>query len=92
MDMNMSLDMYTAFREGGLDEPHAKAVVSAITKVIDSRYEHHADHLATKGDLAELKADLRTEMANMKVDIVRWNVVTMFGAVGMIAAVMKFLH
>ena len=103
MTMNLDMNIYTAFREGGLAEPQAKAVVSAITMAIDNRYAHHSDLLATKGDLAELKSatksdlvelksELRIEMANMKVDIIRWNVVTMFGAVGMIAAIMKFLH
>ena len=39
-----------------------------------SRLEGAYEHLATKADLAELKAELMAAMAQMEVRLVRWTI------------------
>jgi hypothetical protein len=49
------------------------------------------NHLATKADIAELRGELKAEIANLKVDLTRWTVGTII-AVGTLAVVIsKFL-
>ena len=49
------------------------------------------NHLATKADIAELRGELKAEIANLKVDLTRWTVGTII-AVGTLAVVVsKFL-
>ena len=48
----------------------------------------HADAVATKRDLAELK----TELIKAIADSQRWTVTAIFAAVGIFAALTKFLH
>ena len=71
-------------REAGAEEGLAEAIVEGLTAADTSE-------LATKADLAEVKSELKTEIAEVKSDILKW----MFGAIiaqtGIILAVVKFL-
>lgn len=77
----MELEIYDAFRSAGVAEDKARAAVESINKEIDRRYTLHAMQLATKGDLAEAK-----------VDIIKWGIGTMFAAVALFAAITKLWH
>ena len=62
--------------------------LNQLNREIDRRYMQHADALATKRDLAELKTELIKAIAGSQ----RWTVTAIFAAVGIFAALTKFLH
>lgn len=45
------------------------------------------EHLATKADLAEVKGEMKADLANLKVDMIKWMISTMFAAATLAAAV-----
>jgi hypothetical protein len=71
-------------REAGFDEKQARAQADALDAAL-------RDSVATKADLKELAGELRTEMANLKVDILRWLFVTQIALAGVILAAVKFI-
>ena len=77
----MELEIYSAFFKAGVSESDAKAAVESINKEIDKRYALHAQQLFTKADGAELKAE-----------IIKWSIGTVFAAVGLFAALTKLVH
>lgn len=92
----MELEIYDAFRSAGINDDKAKAAVESINKVIDSRYSLHAAQLATRGDLAELKgemkgefASVRREMAEKHASTLTWIMGTLVACTGIIVACMK---
>ncbi|WP_249931208.1 hypothetical protein [Ramlibacter sp. 2FC] len=77
----MELEIYNAFVKAGISESDAKAAVESISKEIDKRYSLHSEALATKTDLAEAK-----------VEIIKWTVGTMFASVALFATITKLWH
>ncbi|KTT14987.1 hypothetical protein NS331_21950 [Pseudacidovorax intermedius] len=102
----MELEIYNAFVKAGVPEADAKAAVESINREIDKRYALHATQLATRGDVegvrrdvAQLKAEVKTDTAEMEArllrtlaDMQRWTIGSMFAAVGLFAAVTKIWH
>ncbi|MCL2344928.1 MAG: hypothetical protein FWC58_03630 [Desulfobulbus sp.] len=84
----MELEIYEAFIGVGVPNEKAKAVVESINKEIDRRYNLHAAQLATKGDIAAVRAD----PAEAKAEIIKWTVGAMFGAVALFATITKLWH
>lgn len=84
----MELEIYNAFVKAGVPESDAKAAVESINREIDRRYDMHADKLATKGDIA----DVRREIAEAKFEIIKWTIGSMFAAVGLFATLTKLWH
>ena len=84
----MELEIYSAFVKAGVSEADAKAAVDSINREIDKRYNLHADRLATKTDLAELKTELIKAIAESQ----RWTITAIFAAAGLFAALGKILH
>ena len=76
----MEIEIYNAFIKAGVPEGDARAAVESINKEIDKRYALHAAQLFTKADGAELKAD-----------VIKWSITTIFAAVGLFAALTKIL-
>jgi len=74
----MELEIYNAFVKAGVPEAEARAAVESINKEIDKRYSLHATQLATKSDLAEAK-----------VEIIKWTIGSMIAAVGLFATITK---
>ncbi|NQW82131.1 MAG: hypothetical protein HQ445_13260 [Polaromonas sp.] len=77
----MELEIYNAFVKAGVPEADAKAAVESINKEIDKRYSLHAQQLFTKADGAELKTE-----------IIKWSIGTVFAAVGLFAGLSKLFH
>ena len=77
----MELEIYSAFVKVGVSESDAKAAVESINIETDKRYALHAQQLFTKADGAELKAE-----------IIKWSIGTVFAAVGLFAALTKLVH
>jgi hypothetical protein len=67
----MVTELYEALRKAGVDEPTATAAARAV--LIEVRTD-----LATKTDLAELKAATKTDLAELKADLT-WRMVVMTG-------------
>ena len=72
--------------EAGVAEPQAKAHARAhqetldeAKKYADELMEKAKKELATKGDLAELRAELRADLAEMEMRLMRFAVVVAFG-------------
>ena len=56
-----TLTLKTDLLEGGMPEPQAAAIVRALA-------DADVGQLATKSDLADLRADMRTEIAGVRGD------------------------
>ena len=72
-------------REHGFNQPQAEGIAQAI-------HEHESEHFATKADIAALKTDiaelrteLKTDVAQMQVKLMTWTTVL----AGIIIAVLK---
>jgi hypothetical protein len=87
----MELEIYEAFQAAGIPNDKAKGAVEAINKAIDSRYAIHAKELATRGDVEKVRADLIANIANAKVEIIKWNVGAILASVGLFATVAKIM-
>ena len=77
----MDLEIYNAFVKAGVSEADAKAAVESINREIDKRYALHSQQLATRGDLADAK-----------VEIIKWTIGSMLAAVGLFATITKLWH
>ena len=77
----MELEIYRALIKINVPADDAQAVADSINREIDKRYTLHASQLATKSDLADAK-----------VEIIKWSIGSMFAAVGIFATVTKLWH
>ncbi len=79
----MSIDavIFRIFRKLGIDDADATAFADELNSAIDKRYALHAAQLATKVDLAEAK-----------VEIIKWTIGSMLAAVGLFATITKLWH
>lgn len=87
----MELEIYTAFRKAGIEDADARAVVESINKEIDRRYSLHAQQLATKGDMQELRGHVEAKIAQAQAEIIKWCMGSIFAAVGLFLALTKVL-
>ncbi len=70
-----------------LGKEEAKVLLQFVESKAEKKLEDKVSVFATKEDIANLK----TEIANAKVDLVRWVVGTGTALAGLIVAVVKFL-
>ena len=77
----MELEIYRALVKINVSADDAQAVADSINKEIDKRYTVHANQLATRTDLAEAK-----------VEIIKWTIGSMLAAVGLFATITKLWH
>jgi hypothetical protein len=77
-------------------EKEAKTLVEYIETNVEKKFEEKRDILATKEDLANLKADLmveiekvRTEMQRMKADIIKWMFLFWIGQLASLIAILQ---
>ncbi len=56
-----------------------------------SGLESAYDHLATKADLADLKGELKTDIANLKADLIKWMIIAMAVWGGVLIGAMQFI-
>lgn len=73
-------ELYDALKAANIPEEKARAAAEAMNQAVDSRYAFHSDLLATKSDLADAK-----------VEIIKWSVGSIFVAVGLVATIIKLL-
>lgn len=83
-------------KEAGVDDKQARAHADALDAAL-------RDGVATRGDIDDLRRELRatetkletkieTAVANLKVDVLRWLVLTQVALAGVIIAVVKFMR
>jgi hypothetical protein len=77
----MELEIYRALVKINVSADDAQNVADSIQKEIDKRYALHSAQLATKSDLAEAK-----------VEIIKWTIGSMLAAVGLFATITKLWH
>ena len=73
----MEMAIYEVFREAGFDEPKAKAIAATFNKAFEQHSAVNSEQLATKGDIAELRHEMKAEVEKAKSEIIKW----MFGAI-----------
>jgi hypothetical protein len=61
-----------ALLSAGVSPERARAVVDLFDRSVDERYSLHAQVLATRRDVAELETRLSRDIADVKVDLVKW--------------------
>ena len=69
----LALRAYEIFKSK-LGEKEAEIVIEYFESKTESKYQEKKDVLATKEDIANLRTDLRVEIAQSKVDIIKWMV------------------
>ena len=75
------MEIYEALKAAGIDDEVAKAAAKAVIGVQEK------EHLATRLDIQQL----RTDMADLKVELIKWNVGTLIAMTGIFAAIVKLL-
>ncbi|MCL2074860.1 MAG: hypothetical protein FWH15_00195 [Betaproteobacteria bacterium] len=92
-----------ALQDIGISREKAQAMAElldeSIIQSMDSRYAIHSRMLATQGDVEKLRADmekmrgeLKAEIANAKVEIIKWNLAAILAAVGLAVAIIKLIN
>ena len=72
----------------GADEAFAEAVVG----VARDAGADHGHEVATKGDMAELGADIRADMAALEVRLLKWMIGTAVAVASVAVAVLRLLE
>jgi hypothetical protein len=75
------MEIYEALKAAGIDDEVAKAAAKAVIGMQEK------EHLATKLDIQQL----RTDIADLKVELIKWNVGTFIAMTGIFAAIVKLL-
>lgn len=91
----MELEIYTAFRKIGIEDADARAAVESINKEIDRRYGLHAQQLATRGDVSEMRhesSEMEARLLRVLNDMQRWTLGAVFGSMAALAVITKLWH
>jgi hypothetical protein len=76
-----NLPLYRLLVKLGASEPDAEAAATTSQN----------SHLVTRDEFALLRADLRTEMADLRSDLLKWGVGLLFTALGLQTALVIFV-
>ena len=86
----MVRELYDALRKAGVDEElsmdAARAVLPADVRI---DLASKTDLLALRADFAELKASTRADIADLKVELIKWNVGAMAVLTASFAAIAR---
>jgi len=75
-----------------IEPPKARAIAESIEVPLRENESDLTKTLMTKEDGADLRAELRTEMANFKAEIIKWMFLFWIGQMAATAAIVKFLQ
>lgn len=79
------IELYDALRAAGVDEDKAKAAAAAVMGGAAR------NDLATKADLNELRLATKTDLANLRADLIQWSVGAIIAMTAVFAAIVKLL-
>lgn len=82
-----TLKLYEILRPKLQDEP-AKAITEVIEKSFEEYQEKQKELLATKEDLANLKAELMKEIHSIKSEIIKWMFIFWVGQIGVLTGIL----
>jgi ribosomal protein L29 len=91
----MELELFEALTAANVPTEKARAAAASVKREIDERYSLHAAQLATKGDVEGVRreiAEVRTDVAETKVEMVKWFVGTIIAMGTITAALLKLMH
>lgn len=85
----MSVDTLKIYEilSASLPKTQAKAVAKAINEAIEADTERKKALLATKEDLANLRAGLKEDIANVKAEIIKWMFIFWISQIGVITGI-----
>ena len=93
-----TLGYFEKLKDAGFTEKQARVQVEAMQGVVQSYDEASRKELATKGDLHDVRTELKEEIANTKEEIantkheiLKWMMATMVAQTALIVAVIAFL-
>ena len=78
-------------KKAGVPEKQAEAQAHALIKVVDNNLASKQDIFDLKRDIKEMELKLGAKIADSNSEIIKWNVGTVFVAVGLFATIMKLL-
>jgi hypothetical protein len=74
-----------------IEPPKARAIAESLEAALREQEEDLSKRLMTKQDGADLRGDLRAEMANFKAEIIKWMFLFWIGQTAATAALIKLL-
>jgi len=85
-----------------MSEPDATKTVASLEAFVDDRtkaahketaktVDTKLHHVATKEDMANLRTELKTEMKDLKIDMIKWMISLLIWQTGIILGVVYFL-
>ena len=74
-----------------IEPPRARAIAESIEVALREQEEDLTKLLMTKQDGADLRGDLRAEMANQKTEIIKWMFLFWIGQIAVTTAIIKLL-
>ena len=80
----MVLEIYDALRKAGVDEATARSAAASVIGAAEK------EELVTKAFLRAELAGLRVEMAELKTDLIKWNVGAMAVLTAIFAAIVRW--
>lgn len=75
-----------------IEPPKARAIAESLEVAFREQEDDLTKRLITKQDGADLRAELRTEMANFKAEIIKWMFLFWIGQMAATAAIVKLLQ
>lgn len=70
-------------------EKEAKTLVEYIEAKVEKKYEEKKDILATKEDVANLRAATKEDIANLRADIIKWMFLFWIGQLASLLAILQ---
>ena len=100
--MPWNLKYLKALTAANVPADKARAVATSIKREINEHYALHAEQLATRGDVEQVRkevalvqkdvADLKSELMKTIVESQRWTITAIFAAVALFAAITNIWH
>lgn len=89
--MSTITKLYPLLKDIGLDDKKSQEFIEIIEVSYRSETEQEIKKLVTNETFLAETTKLREEMANMKVDLIKWNVGTIIAVAGVVAAIVKLI-
>lgn len=90
----MELEIFEALTAANVPVEKARAAAESINKEIDRRYSLHAQQLATRGDVMDVKremAEMEGRLLRALNEMQRWTLGAVFAGVAALAVLSKLL-
>ncbi len=81
--------LYPLLKEMGLNDEKSRDFIETIEDSYQGRIEQEIKHLVTKEDLLLTKEELRKDIANLKVDMIKWAIGLLLGQTALTLAVIR---